>query len=585
MARTVPDLMMEALERGPDLRSIYWCEGGTWRSQTRSESVAQVSGIARGLAERGVGRGVAVAILSNTRPEWAAVDLAILSLRGVTVGIYPTLLPDQIAYQLRHSGVALAIVEDADQAERLASVRDQVPSLEEIVVIEPTAGWPSLSELAGPADLGWLRERVAEVEPDDVATHIYTSGTTGKPKAAVLLHRNFVGVVEATRDLATLGPEDRGVIWLPLAHSLQRFASYRGLLEDGEGWYAESIDKLPEALLAARPTVLASVPRMLEKIHHRAHVAVAERGGLAKRLFDRAFAIGHRRLAYLERGAPVPGLLELRWRFWNRLVFRKVRARMGGALRLLVSGGAALNPVVARWFGAMGVIVLEGWGLTETCAPATCNREDAFRIGTVGRPVPGVELRIAEDGEILVRGPGVFQGYHADPEASAACMTDDGWFRTGDIGTIDAEGFLRITDRKKEILVTAGGKNIAPVPIEKRIERSPYVSQAVVVGSERPYLVALLVPDDEALDLFGRQAGLPEGEDLAARVARPEVRALFEAAVAEANEGLARFETVKRWCVLPRTFSVESGELTPTLKLKRRVVQERHAEDIEALYA
>ncbi|MBW1879407.1 MAG: long-chain fatty acid--CoA ligase [Deltaproteobacteria bacterium] len=583
MARTVPDLLFACVDRDPDQLAVFWPEGGVFLGMTRMDSAREVARLARGLADLGVGKGTVVAIVAETRKEWAHCDLALLCLGAITIGIYPTLLREQVAYQLAHSEARIALVEDAEQAAKVAAIRDQVPALQHVVTMEPVEGHPSLVDVACDVDLDWLRARAAQVGPDDVATYIYTSGTTGPPKAAILTHGNFVAVSEATLEIANIGPADRALVWLPLAHALQRFTVYRGLLEDGVGYFAESIEKLPEALVGSRPTVLATVPRMMEKVRDRALSAVQARGPLAKRIFEWAFAVGHAHLACREERRPVPLGLRLQWRVADRLVFRHIKARMGGALRLLICGGAALNPDVARWFAAMGITVLEGWGLTETCAPATLNRETDFRFGTVGKPIPGVSIRIAEDGEVLVKSPGTFQGYFKDPEATAAVFSD-GWFHTGDIGFVDEDGFLVITDRKKEILVTSGGKNIGPVNIEQRLERSPYVGQAVAIGSERPYLVALLVPDAEALEALARRAGLPD-EPLGARLQRTEVEALFQDAVREANRELAQFETVKCFAVLPTAFSVETGELTPTLKLKRRVVSEKYAAEIEALYA
>jgi long-chain acyl-CoA synthetase len=584
MDQTIPRLLLARADATPEATAYWWKEADEWRSRRWRDSFAQVAQAARALADLGVERGSPVAILSETRPEWAALDLATLSLRGITVGVYPSLTAEQVAFQLAHSEARIVFVENAAQAAKIAAVRSELPQLRHVIAITPVPGLPSLEELRPAGDhTAWLRQRALEALPDDVATYIYTSGTTGNPKAAVLTHRNFWEVAHASRAVAKVRPGDRSVVFLPLAHSLQRFTVYRGLLEQIEGVYAESIDKLPEALVFARATILASVPRMLEKIREKADAQAASRGGVAKRIYDWAFRVGAARAATLETGAPLDAWTGLQLRLADRLVFSKVKAKLGGELRVIVSGGAALDPHVARWYLAMGIPVLEGWGLTETSAPATANREDRFKVGTIGPPLPGVEVRVDADGELLVRGPGVFQGYLKDPEATAAAFTD-GWFRTGDIGTIDADGFVRITDRKKEILVTAGGKNIPPVNLEKRLERSRYVSQAVVIGDARPYLTALLAPEPEALAAFARERGWPD-EPLAARLARPEVRALYDAGVAEANASVAKFEQIKKYALLDSPFTVESGELTPTLKLKRRVIAERRKAEIEALYA
>jgi long-chain acyl-CoA synthetase len=376
---------------------------------------------------------------------------------------------------------------------------------------------------------------------------------------------------------------ERSIAWLPLAHALQRQTLYTSFLIGTVGYWCESIDDLPEVIDFARPHVLASVPRMLEKMRSRILDGVAERGPRAERAVARALDVGRQRLDYLERGEAVPIFLELRWRLLDRLVFAKIRERLGGSLHTLVVGGAALDPEVARFFGAMGLSVLEGWGLTETAAPATVNRRHHFRFGTVGKPLPGVDVRLAEDGEIQVRGPGLFRGYYRDEEATAAAF-DGEWFKTGDLGVLDEDGFLRIVDRKKEILVTAGGKNIAPVPIEARLMRSPAVAQAVAIANERPYLIALISPDEEGLAALAERTGAP-GDSMAEWLAHPEVVAHFTALVEEANGALPRWEQVKRWRVLPTEFTPETGELTPTLKLKRRVIAERYASTIDELYA
>jgi long-chain acyl-CoA synthetase len=457
-----------------------------------------------------------------------------------------------------------------------------LPGLVHILTIDRVSGLPSALEVAADPDIAAFRARCAEVEPSDIATYIYTSGTTGDPKAAILTHHNFWSVAHATLGLARIEPGDRSIVFLPLAHSLQRFAMYRGLLEVVSGVYAESIEKVTDALLFGRPTLLATVPRMLEKIRDRMLATVRARGGTAERVFEWAMGVGRKRALALESKQPLSRFTRLQLRLADRLVFEKIRARMGGELRVLISGGAALDPEVARFYLAMGIRVLEGWGLTETSAPATANTEEDFRLGSVGKPLPGVDVRRDADGELLVRGPGVFVGYLKDPAATAAAL-QDGWFRTGDIGTIDADGFVRITDRKKEILVTAGGKNIPPVNIEKRLERSPFVSQAVAIGDRRPYLVALLVPDAEAVSAYARDHGLPD-EPLAASVRRPQIDSLIQTAVAEANRELASFESIKRFAVLGAPFSVETGEITPTLKLKRRIIEEKYRVDIERLY-
>jgi len=579
-------LFVESCDRNAGRTAFHWKEHEVWRSMSWVDTLDQTARTTKALASLGVGHGTPVAILSETRHEWAGIDLATLALRGITVGVYPTLLPEQVLFQLNHAEVAVCVVENAEQAAKVQSIAEQVPSLKHIVSIEPVEGLQMLSDLAPESSeqhVSWFREQAAAVQPDDVATYIYTSGTTGLPKGAVLTHANFIFVVYGTQDVAGTREGDRGVVFLPMAHSLQRYAGYLGLHKGAEGFYCPSIPELGETLLYARPHVLASVPRMLEKIRAKAIAAAAQKGPVVEALFSWAFSVGMARMTAIERKQPIPFWTRFQYRFAKRIVLSKVADRLGGELRVLGCGGAALDPEVARWFGALEITILEGWGLTETAAPVTVNRETDFRFGTVGKPIPGVEVKIASDGELLVRGAGLFRGYFKNEEATSEAIVD-GWFHTGDIGEFDADGFLKITDRKKEIIITAGGKNIAPVSIENRITRNPYVGVAVAIGDGRAYITALLAPDAEAVEELAAQHGWPD-EPMSDRVKRPELLQQFEAAVAEANVELARFEQVKKWAALPAAFAVEGGELTPTMKLKRRVVGERYADVIEGLYS
>jgi len=535
-----------------------------WKAVRFGRALQELSGIARRLYSLGVDKGVPVAILANTSHLWAAADLAILALGGVTVGIYPNSRPEEALHQLRHSGARVLLIEDAGLFAALQPGLDDLPELVHCFCFQEAGALLPRFTPASP-DEAFLRARVAALSPDDVATHVYTSGTTGPSKAVVLTHRNFLATIESSRRAIPTEPGDRSVIFLPLAHSLQRFAVYRGLAETAVGYYAPTIASLPQVIAVARPQVLASVPRMLEKIKATAEARAAAKSAKAAEILAWAVQVGKAVNQLQRKGERVPLTLRTQHKLADTLVYTKVRQNLGGELRMIVSGGAALSVEVAEWFEALGISVREGWGLTETCAPATANRADRFRVGTVGLPLPGVSVKVDADGELLVRGPGNFSGYLHDPVATAAAFTPDGYFRTGDIGSVDVEGFVRILDRKKELIVTAGGKNIAPVPIEKALEGGP-IGQAVVIGSERPYLVALLctepdVAHDEAL------------------------RRAIAARVEEVNRGLARTETIKRWALLPSPLSVEGGELTPTLKLRRRVIIERHRAQIEALYA
>jgi len=573
VATTIPRLLLQRIARDPGGHAFRYKEDGAWTSQTWSECLDELSQLTVLLQGLGVGPATPVVVLAETCREWAALDLALLALGAITVGVYPTLTADQVAWQVRHCRAPVVLARQPHRVAELEARREDLPDLVHAVSFD------DLLAMERPVpDAAAFRARCEEVSPDQVAAVVYTSGTTGDPKGVVLTHRNLTTVCEASRELIPAQPGDRSLVFLPMAHVLQRFALYRGLYEEIEGTFAESLELLPEAIAEGRPTVLATVPRMLEKIKTRAEDTAAGKGPRAERVFSWAFRVGVARSHLLERQQPVPWTLSLQWHLADRLVFSRIKERLGGALHTLVSGGAALDPEVARWFHAMGIAVLEGWGLSETSAPATTNAPDAYRFGTVGRALPGVELRLAPDGEVLVRGPGVFQGYLHDPEATAAALRD-GWFHTGDIGTLDDDGFLSIVDRKKELIVTAGGKNIAPVPIEHRLERSPYVDKAVVIGSDRPYLVALLSPDLESVATWAARAGVDPS------LASPEVQALFQRAVDAANADLARFQRVKRHAVLDHSLTIEDGDLTPTLKLKRRAVLASEADRIAALYA
>jgi len=604
-ARSVPGLFLDRVDRAPDAVAFTVRDDAGfvelpadllppgpagaapegWRHLSLGQALASIAGLVVRLRALGVGRGSRVAILAETSHAWCALDLAILSLGGVTVGIYPTLTGKDVAWQLRHCGAELLVVDDDRRYAPVAPFLDELVDLRHVFAMKPDQSVPPLAP--GRPDEALLRQQIAAVGPDDVATVVYTSGTTGEPKGVVLTHGHFLANILGTRQHWPLPPAQRSIVFLPLAHSLQRFATYRGLVEDISGWFSPSIDALPDVIAASSPTILVTVPRMLEKIRAKAQARAASRGAVPSALMRWAELVGVAAYHHRVRGTAPPQRLALQARIADRLVARRVREGLGGALHTVISGGAAISPEVALWFEAMGIAVRQGWGLTETCAPASFETDTDFRLGTVGRPLPDTDIRIADDGEILVRGPGVFDGYLDNPDATAEAfaLDPDGgapWFRTGDLGSIDADGYLSITGRKKALIVTAGGKNIAPAPLEKGLEGG-VIGQALVVGDERPYLVALLTLDEEALAARARAGGWPGGpEDWRQR---PEVDDEVAARVDALNATLPRFSTIKRFSVLPRPWTVDAGELTPTLKLKRRVVAARYADDVDALYA
>ena len=550
-----------------------------WSAATFGESHAQVAGLAQRLASLGVRSGTPVAIWAETSARWALVDLAIQCLGGITVGIYPSLLDEAVAHQLEHSAVCLALVDDASRAQRILAMMPKLEALRHVFSVIPDTGVPQLTS-ARP-DLDWLSKRAQSVRTEDIATHIYTSGTTGIAKAVVLNHHNFTAIIAASRQRLPLHDGERSVVFLPLAHVLQRFAIYRGLVEHTVGWFSPSIAALPQTIRLAKPHVLATVPRMLEKIRAQIEAKAEQKSPRAKTILDWAIAIGRTVNDMRWSDKHVGMRLRAQHALAERLVYSKVRAGLGGHLRLLISGGAALDPALATWFEALGLAVGEGWGLSETTAPATLNGETDFRFGTVGKPLDGTVVRIAPDGEILVRGPGVFCGYLNDPVATQAAFTEEGFFRTGDLGVIE-DGFVRVIGRKKEIIVTIGGKNIAPVPIEAALEGG-LVDQAIVVGDERPYLVALLSPDIVALTQRAKAEGWPG--DVSDWVTREDVMAEVACAVETAMVNFPRFEQVKKWTLLDSGFTEDKGMLTPTLKLKRSIIHRLCAAQIAVLYS
>jgi long-chain acyl-CoA synthetase len=592
---TVTEVLLWRL-RNDDRAVAYHAEdpAGGFRPVPAAEARRETFALAAALPTLGLERGDRVAILATTRHEWTRCDMANLLAGLVTVGIYPTSTVEQVGYILRHGGCRVLVIEDAAALERVADAVRGSP-VEAVYLLDPGAtvdvGVPvaPLEELAAVGrqrlDAGGEEAVVAEARkarPDDLLTLVYTSGTTGEPKGAMLTQRNLFHVTDVVTELIGFGPEDRSLVYLPLAHILQRYTLYLGLRAGGQGWYLSDIPRLGEVLEEVQPTILAAVPRVLEKIHAKAMARGEALDARKRRVFHWAFRIGHEVAAATRAGRSVGWWTRVKHRVADRLVFTKIRAKLGGRVRLVVSGGAPLAPYLSEWFHAAGLLVVEGYGLTETSAPATTCTPDAYRFGTVGRPIPRTEIRIDADGEVLIRGPGVFTGYYRDEEATAAALSADGWFRSGDIGDVDADGYLRITDRKKDIIITAGGKNIAPQPLENLLKEHPLVGQAMVWGDQKPYLVALLTLDPDAIPEQAPRFGVEP--TLEAMAASPAVRAELDAWVAAVNARVARYETIKRHAVLSVAFVPENGYLTPTLKLKRRIIRQDFGDDIERLY-
>jgi long-chain acyl-CoA synthetase len=591
-ARTLGDLFYAAVDTCDKACHLLYKKDGAWRPISSAAFRQAVEELSLGLRALGVEPGDRVAILAENRPEWAFADLATLTAAAVDVPIYASSTPAQVLYILNDSGAKVVFVSNAAQEAKVAEVRAQAPALRHVIRMaeDSSPGALSLAEvrergrppLSG--DPGAVRARAGAAGADDLATIIYTSGTTGEPKGVMLSHANIVSNVEAAIvAFPVFGPDDVALSFLPLCHIFERMAGYYMMLSRGVTIaYAESVEAVPANMAEVRPTVMCSVPRLYEKMHARIQEKVAADPPLRQRVFRWAMGVGLEAFRHRVRNTQAPAGLRLKRALADRLVFAKIKQRVGGRLKIFVSGGAPLSREIAEFFGAAGLLILEGYGLTETSPVITVNRPRDFRPGTVGRPLDGVEVKIAPDGEILTRGPHVMKGYYNKPAATAEAIDRDGWFHTGDVGFLE-DGFLTITDRKKDIIVTSGGKNIAPQPIEGALKQSPLIAEAVMIGNKRNFPAALVVPKFEALEKWaaGRGIAFRNREDL---VQRPEIVAHYEQAVKEATGGLAKFEQIKKIALLPREFSLEGGELTPTLKVKRRVVEQKYKEMIDRMY-
>jgi long-chain acyl-CoA synthetase len=578
-ATTLPQLLLEAVERhvGSAMRVR---RGGAWQTTTFAELGVAAREIAGSLIALGVRPGDRVAILGSTRPEWTLADCGALCAGATVVPVYHTNSPEECQYVLAHSAARVLICEDAAQLAKVEAVRDRLPALEHVFTMLPADGADSLADLRAMGD----PTDVATVEPADAATIVYTSGTTGPPKGCVLTHANCVATMrmyeERLRD--ELRPGVVIFMFLPLAHSLARVVQLVALdvgatLSFWQGDPKRLLDDVAEA----RPTYFPSVPRVFEKIHARALAAIEESSAVRRRLFGWAIATGARVRDVERRGDEIGPRLRASARLADRLVLSRVRGLFGGELRLGLTGAAPIGRDVLDFFDACGVLILEGYGMTETCAAATLNTPGDFRLGTVGRPLPGSEVTLAEDGEVLMRGPHVFGGYHRDEESTRATF-DNGWLRSGDLGEIDADGFVAITGRKKDLIITSSGKNISPTNLETVLSETRWISQAVVYGDNRPYLVALLTIDPDELQALAARAGVPP--DPARMAVDERVHAVLQDAVDDVNRRVARIEQIKRFAVLDDDLSQSEGELTPTMKVKRATVYARYQGRFEALY-
>jgi len=570
VSRTVASLWRDAVARGIVQPAYLEERDGAWQEISWPEAAARVDELAHGLLALGIRDDEPVSILAATTADWALLDWALISIGAVVVPIYPTSSAAECRHILADSGAVAVAVGDDSQREKIDEIRSSLPQLREVI---------SFSELDALAERGRaharehpnaLEERAEAIREEDTLTIIYTSGTTGPPKGCVLTHRTYHAMAEMVAELDDfMRPGDRTILYLPLAHNFGRLVSFVGARIGMTVAFCPDPRGLPSAFAAVRPDWFPSVPRVYEKTADAVKAQLDSATGLRGAIGRWALEVGRKASARRQRGRGLPPLLAVQHAIADRLVFSKVRERLGGRLRWGISGGAPISPELLEFFHRFGITLLEAYGLTE-CTSCTINRPHRFKFGTVGLALPGCEVRIAEeDGEILIRGDHVFVGYLNQPEATREVLDDDGWFHSGDIGELDEEGFLRITDRKKDMIATAGGKKIAPANLENALKAaSPLISQALVVGDRRPYITALITLDPEAA----------AGHD-------GDVRALIQPAVDRVNEELARPEQIKRFAILPRDFSEAEGELTPTMKLKRRVCIEHFAEEIEELYS
>ncbi len=591
----VAELFLEAVDGHRKAEALKSKRGGVWHVLSHEQVYDDVKRAALGLEALGLEAGDRVGILAENRPEWLVSDFSCVMSRVVSVPLYPILPADQVKYMLEDSEVRAVFVSSAEQREKIRRLMNGLPSLKHIIVYDDVSEtqpgelrFRELLELGeakqASIDDREYRARALATSPHDLLTVLYTSGTTGRPKGVMLTHFNLVSNVRAALQVLKIKPEDVSLSALPLSHIFERMAGHYVMFSGGATiCYAEGFGRLGQNFADVRPTVMTLVPRVYEKLVSQIEQAARTGGAAHERVLHWAVRVGGKRVDRTLAGRRVGPLLAVQTRLADRLVFEKLRRKLGGRVRLFVSGGAPLNPETGRFFLAAGLTLLEGYGLTETSPVISLNNFDDIKLGTVGRPLPGVEIAVADDGEILTRGPHVMKGYFKMPKETEAAMTSDGWFRTGDIGKLGEDGRLSITDRKKDIIVTAGGKNIAPQPIENMVKNSRYVNQAVMIGDRRNYPVLLVVPDFDVLEKWANDQHI-DFESREELVREPRVAKFVEREILRSLSGLARFEKPKRVALLPRELSLDSGEMTATLKLKRRAIETIHNDLIEQLY-
>ena len=578
--RTVSDIFFNVVER--DLpRAMLYRQTVQWIPISSRELYRDVAGTAKSLLGWGIRKGDRVALLSENRPEWAVTDFACACIGAVVVPVYPTLTGEQTAILLRDSGARIAFTSTVQQMDKVLTIQGQT-AVEKVVAMDYVGnpkGIPMHRLMhAGPAERDAAFDAMARsIQPDDLATIIYTSGTTGAPKGAMLTHGNLASNLLYSLEDMSLGVGDSSISYLPLSHITARHVDYALLSHGVTVAYLPNHEKLPETLRDIRPSFLIAVPRVYEKVRETVEKKAA--AGISRAVLNWALKVGEKHKAEIAAGRTPESLA---WKIADRVVFSKVREGFGGKVKIFISGGAPLGRELAEWFATVGIRICEGYGLTETSPVISLNTPKAYKLGTTGRPLPNVEVRIADDGEILARGPSIFKGYwNLSAETEAAFEGE--WFRTGDIGHLDADGFLVVTDRKKNLIKTSGGKFIAPQPLEAKLKDNPLIAEAVIVGDRHKFPAVVILPEFEQLEAWARENGVAVGAR-EALVADPKVRALYDGIISEANKGLAQFEKMKRVLLIAQPFTIADGTLTPTLKLRRRAVEDRYKQEIEQLY-
>ena len=595
MSETLGTMFWSRVDKSAERPAQMFKRHGAWTTLTWREVGEIVRELALGLAALGRQPGDAVALLSASRAEWVQADFAIFSAGCVTVPVYPTYPPDLIAYVVNDSGARTIIVEDAAQLAKVLETREKMPGPQQIVVMsgyeatqppKMVMTWQMLRRLGrdnAAQHAGTLAERLKSAKPADVASIVYTSGTTGPPKGVVQTHGNHIAAQKAGESCAPVEEGWVHLLFLPLAHSFARLESFIGVYRGLCTAFAENLDKVGDNLREVRPHFICSVPRVFEKVYAKILAGVEAGSPAKKKIFHWALGVGRQVSRHQQRGQPLPATLRLKRALAHKLVFSKLHAALGGRLQWAISGGAPLSRDIAEFFHAAGILVLEGYGLTETCPVGTFNQPTKFKFGSVGQVLPGIEIKIASDGEILFRGPHIAKGYFKQPDATAEVFEPSGWFHTGDIGRIDEDGFVFITDRKKDLIVTAGGMNIAPQNIENMLKADPFISQAMVYGDRKSYPVALITLNADELAKFARERGIV-ATDPAVVAKHPAVVERVGRTVEEKNSQLQSYAKIKKFTVLPVDFTQEGGELTPTLKVKRKVVANKYLTTIEELY-